>query len=392
MLSKKHQSIYFCIFTAVYWFAAYIYSPYITPYVESLGADNMLLGIMVGALGLAQIFIRIPMGMLSDRLQNRKLFIILGAVIGFAAVGGLWLTTNVWVIIAMRVLTGVSASCWMFFCVLYNSYFPPHESVKAQGILLASNLGGQAVSFLVAGYVAKAFHVRSIFFVAMIFFAISFVMSFFIKEIKTAAPARRYSLRDVLTVAKDRWVTKITVMGSIYHMILFGAYLGFTPQLATRLGADEMDLAILALLFAFSSVPASFLCGAPFMKRVGDRKILIGSTTIYVFCCVLQPFCQTMAALLVLQCIAGFSRGFTQPVLIGLVTKNTPYEKQAVVTGYYQAVYSIGIMMGPIIIGAISQATSLIAAYSVLGIIGLIMPSISYFGLREQTNDRALCD
>ncbi|MHB1316221.1 MAG: MFS transporter [Christensenellales bacterium] len=381
--SNRLHTVYFGIFTSVTWFALFAFTPYLTPYVESLGADNVRIGLMVGAFGFAQIILKMPMGMLSDRLQNRKALIIMCSAVGLAAVTGLWLSDNIWMIIIMRVLLGITASCWLFFCMVFNSYYLPAESVKAQGILSAYGYIGQVVSYIVAAFVMRSHGIQSVFLICAVFFAISFIMSFFIREIKTA-PIPRYSLTEAFKVGKDPWVNKIAMIGFLAHMIIFGAMLGFTPQIATKIGANELELAVLSILFALTSIPASFLCAAPIVKKVGDRNILTYSTLVFAIACLMQPYCTSMPLLFITQGLAGLARGFSLPVLVGLLIKNTPYEKQAAAMAYFQMIHGIGIMMGPIVTGAISQAVSLTAAYWVLSFMGMAMPLISHFGLREQ--------
>ena len=381
--SKRFYVMLFGILTGVFWFGQYVFMPYFTPYMELLGASNLLIGIMVGIYGVAQILIRLPLGIISDKLNNRKLFILLGSAAGIIGSAGLWLSTNLLIIVIMRFFIGVSASCWVCFTVLYGSYYPPGESVKALGKLSAYNYLGQTVGFVVAAYAGSQFGMRSTFLIASFTFVIAFLLSFFVKETKTNT-GQSYTMRDIVNVAKNSRNLKIALMGLIFQIMMFATYTGFTPTLATKLGANAIDLSVISFLFAVTSIPSAYLCGSPLWKRFSNRNLLTLTSIVLVACCILQPLCTTMFFLCFLQGIAGFARGAFFSILLGLVIKDTAYEKQAVVMGYFQAVYSIGIIIGPILAGAISQIFSMAVAYFSIGLLSLIIPIISFWGLKNE--------
>ncbi|MHB1313863.1 MAG: MFS transporter [Christensenellales bacterium] len=382
--SKRTYVVLFGILTGIFWFGQFVFMPYFTPYLELLGAGNLIIGVAMGIYGLAQVLIRVPLGMLSDRMNNRRLFIILGCAAGVAGAAGLWLSTDLFIIIVMRFIIGVSASCWVCFTVLYSSYFPPGESVRAVGILSAYTYLGQTLGFVAAAIAGSRFGMRSTFFVSFIMFILALGMSFFIKETKTDNPPRSFSLREVVQVTKDPRTLKIALMGMIFQILLFATFMGFTPQIATRLGANEIELSVLSFLFAATSIPSSLLCGSSFGKRFGNKNLLTITSLVVVICCFLQPFSPNIAVLFVLQGFAGFGRGAYFSMLMGLVIQNTPYEKQAVVMGFFQGAYSIGIILGPILAGAISQVSSLAVAYAAIGFISLALPLLSIYGLKNE--------
>lgn len=59
----------FYFITLSYWFSLYVYSPFLSPYLESLGASYGMIGFIMASYGLAAVFFRIPTGIVSDRLS-----------------------------------------------------------------------------------------------------------------------------------------------------------------------------------------------------------------------------------------------------------------------------------------------------------------------------------
>src|SRR3990172_4462631 len=95
--------------TFLFWASLYVYVPILPVYAESLGASLSMVGIVVASYAIAQLTLRIPLGVWADRLGRRKPFVVVGFV--FAALGGLGLALapNPWMLFAARTVTGIAA-------------------------------------------------------------------------------------------------------------------------------------------------------------------------------------------------------------------------------------------------------------------------------------------
>ncbi|MHB1313866.1 MAG: MFS transporter [Christensenellales bacterium] len=366
----------------LFWFSQYIFVPYLIPYGTTLGASDLILGIMIGIYGLAQILIRIPLGILSDRLNNRKIFIIIGCGIGVFGTMGLYLVPSMWLVILMRFLTGISASCWVCFSVLYSSYFSPEESVRAQGYLTAFNYSGQTFGFIVAALISSKFGVRSTFLGAFFATLAAFVLSFMITEKKEIRKREALTFAQIFSVMKDKWLIIVSILALIFEIITFAVPLGFTSKLATQLGATNFEIALVTLVYTIPAIPAAFFTG-PLGRRFGKRNAVVYSSAFMAFCCFLQPFCTSVLQLIIIQLFFGFARGVCYPMLMGLSIEKAPCEKRAATMGFFQAVYSIGILIGPIAAGAVSNLANLPTAFYFTGVIGLLSPVISLLFMRN---------
>jgi MFS family permease len=74
--------------TAAYWGSLYTYVPLLSPYAEHLGAGLTMVGFIVSAYGFSQLLLRVPIGILSDKLGKRRMFMILGGVSSLLAALG----------------------------------------------------------------------------------------------------------------------------------------------------------------------------------------------------------------------------------------------------------------------------------------------------------------
>ena len=119
----KSRKRLFYIVVMMYWFSMYTYVPILSPYVEHLGGSLFMIGLVIGSYGFTQLLVRIPLGIWSDRIGKRKVFIIAGIACAILSCLGMALTTNVWVVLGLRSLAGVAAASWVAFTVLFASYY-----------------------------------------------------------------------------------------------------------------------------------------------------------------------------------------------------------------------------------------------------------------------------
>ena len=146
--------------TFFYWAALYVYVPILSVYTESLGASFTMVGLVVGAYGFVQMLLRIPLGIWSDQLGRRKLFLFAGHFFNFLGCFGLGLAQNPTHLVVFRGVLGVSAATWVVFTVLYASYFPPDQTPKAMGVVTSINGISLIIVNVLCGYIAEIWGMR----------------------------------------------------------------------------------------------------------------------------------------------------------------------------------------------------------------------------------------
>jgi len=174
----------FCVVTSLYWFSMYTYVPNLSTYAESIGASHKMVGLILGSYGFTQMLLRIPLGIFSDRINKRKIFILLGILISLLSALGMGLLKNPIFLLIFRGLTGVAAATWVAFTVLFSSYFPENETPKAIGYINSFNSLGQMVAMLLGGIVAQQLGSQAPFFLALVGGILAFILSLGIVEQK----------------------------------------------------------------------------------------------------------------------------------------------------------------------------------------------------------------
>lgn len=361
LTSMEHAG--FIAVTLLYWTSLYIYVPLLSPYVESLGASLAFVGIVLGSYGFIQLLVRLPLGILSDRMRVRKPFIALGmataalSCIMFAATQQLGWT------LAARAVSGVSASCWVAFTVLYASYYAKHEATKAMGVISFLTVAGQLIGMGLSGILSHWTGTSSVFWTGAAVGVAGLAATFFVKEPKEGVYREPIRMKDLAPVMKESSLLKASLLSVLAHCVLFITMFGFTPSYAATLHADDLDLSLLSIAFMVPHAFASLYSGKRFAPRWGAWNVILTGFALSAICTAAIPFMPTLGLLMATQAVNGLAQGLHMPLLMGMAIQSVEQDKRATAMGFYQAVYSAGMFGGPFIAGWLNDSVGLVGGF-----------------------------
>ena len=372
MRVSKKTIFTFTLVTLLYWFALYSYSSYITPMADSLGASAVMSGLIASAYGFAMMIFRIPIGILSDRLNKRKLFVQLGSLLICLSGLGLSLAKTPFVMLMSRTLAGIGVSTWVSITVLYNSYFPPEESQKAlSDINLLSKVGSFAAGFAGAAVAAWLATMRGAFYVSFIAGLVGFVLSFFIHENK-AVDKEPLTFRELLPVFKSKSVLFAGISCGLFQLMLYATGMSFASNLAYNVGANDFQVGILNTIMSAGGMISGFLLPRFFIKIIDEKALLIISNLVAGVCCVLFPFTSNVYTIFAIEFASGFVSSFGLALYMALAVRNIPEAKKSSAMGVYQAIYALGVFAGPAISGMFIQQFGYTVAFLLIGMFALV--------------------
>jgi MFS family permease len=82
--------------------------------------------------------------------------------------------------------------------------------------------------------------------------------------------------------------------------------------------------------------------------------------------------------------VNGIARGTAQALMMSLVVMPFHYTRQSAAMGFFQAIYSVGIVAGPTIAGIVTAFAGLNTAFYILGALGLIAPILGLIMLPDE--------
>jgi len=379
---SKFKVTLYCVMAFLFWFSNYAFMSFLSAHGYMLTDTAALVGIMLGAYGWTQAAFRIPIGILADRWDNRRIFVQMGCCMCLIAALGLYFSKNIYWMILCRALSGISACAWAPMTILFTSYFDPKQSSKPLSLINACYFGGSLLSSVLAIPTVAVWGMRATFLLAAAAAIPSIIISFFITE----APSVRKPivLGALLSVGKTKWVLSLSMMSIIVQIMSFAASFGFTPQLALRLGQKQSDIAMVQLVSMATALIFTLLTPRLFIKNFGARNSLLFMIFVQAAATFIQPIMNSVPALYTVVAIEGLSRGVNVSLFLCLIVMPFTYVKQSAAMGFYQGIYSIGIILGPTITGFVAEATDLQTAFYVIGTLGLIAPMIGFFCLSDE--------
>lgn len=386
-MSMSNKKTLFCIVTALFWFSLYAYVPQISNFAKDMGASYKMIGIITSAYGLSQTVLRIPLGIVSDVLNKRKIFITLGLFTTIVSAFIVFLFPSVYTLLIGRLLAGVAAATWVSFTIMFSSYYKHSESTKAIGIINSANMIGQFSAVLIGGALSFYFDIRYVFLLSTIVGFIGFLLSFFIQKEEVIIDKEPLKVSDLLIIIKDGNILYICFLGILSQLIAFATIFGFTPIIAANLGANNFELGILTTAYTLPQIVFSALAGIVFIKYLGAKKTLLIGFSLSTVLCIITPFVPNLTVLYFVQIFNGIGRAMTFPMLMGLVIKNVDSNLRTTAMGFYQAIYGIGMIIGPVLLGAIGDQFGLIVGFIFTGLIGILaMASIWIRGMNGKGN------
>lgn len=369
MLSRK---LLFCMITILFWFSIYAYVPHITNYAKEMGATYQMIGIIAGSYGLSQTILRIPLGIASDRIQKKKIFIILGSLVTTISALIVYFFPNPYTLLLARSLAGIAASTWVNFTVMFASYFDSSQTTKAVGIINSVNKAGQFIAMLAGGFVALYFGIVYIFILSTIIGIITFILSFFIVEDIDPMDKEPLKLSDLSIIINNKELIYVSCLGALSQLITYGTTFAFTPLVAASLGANNLQLGYLSVFFILPQILFATLAGTIFLKYLGEKNTLLIGFALNASLSFVIPFVTNLYVLYGVQIANGIGCSITFPLLTALAIKKVNYSLRNSAMGFYQAIYGVGMIIGPILIGTVSDHYGLISGFIITGVIGVI--------------------
>jgi len=359
-----------CAVTGFFWFAQYIYIPFLTPYLFTLSMTGTVVGLIVGAYGVTQLVLRIPLGITVDVVRNHKLFIVIGTFLAGTSSLGMIISPSPVLLFIANALSGAASSTWISFTVLYASYYEKSEGTKAIGIINVFTNAGRFAAFIAGGLLFERIGIRGLFVVSFVSGIIGSIVALCIKREQEAARIN-ISMRGLVRVVKERRLLFFSVMCAFTYLVTFGTVYSFTTSTAKNLGATGPELALFAVLFSAAAMMGSYFVGTKIANRVGEAYVLMLAFLLLGMYCVGIAFCHSVFPFFPLQAMVGLANGVLVSSLMANAIRYVDKDRKSTAMGFYQSVYCFGITLGPVLMGFLIDHISTRASFTAMALIPL---------------------
>lgn len=354
-------------------FGAHVVAVNLPVYAAQVGVGVAMIGLLIAAYDAAEVVAKPLFGAIADRRGMKQTMLAGIALFVIASLAYLWVDPRL--LLMIRFLQGVGAAALSAVSLALVGAYAVERRGRAYGIYNSIKGAGYVVSPIIGGAIVLKANFSMIFVAAAAIGALAFMLSLSLPKPKAAITS---SLKDdddamgvsgLLSVFRQSNLLPWYIV-TVVNMFFVGILFGFLPVRVYALGYGPLINGIL-----LTAVSASYLLIQPLAGAIADRVDPALTIRVGLFlagaCVILTPF-ATGWLLFIVAILAGVGVGTVWTNTDALVSQQAQAGKLGATMGVAGTFKEIGDMLGPLLIGLVSQAFGLTAGFVSCGVLGLI--------------------
>jgi len=346
------------------------------------GATPLLIGLAVGAYGLAQLCLQIPFGLLADR-HDRRLLIMIGLLLFVA--GGLVAaaSSSIWGVIAGRFLQGAGAISAVVMALL-SDLVREENRTKAMATVGMSIGVSFALAFVAGPLLADAFGLGGLFLsTAVMGLAALLLCAWRVPRVRQ--PQRQLPPHygaHLLGMLRHPELMRLNAGIFSLHLVMTACFVALPPLLvAAGLPASRHGwLYLPVMLLAFVAlVPAVIVAE----KHRRMREVYLAAILLLALAMLaLAAAHQGLGALVASVALFFFAFNLLEALLPSLVSKTSPAGGKGTAMGIYSTSQFLGAFLGGVVGGALQGLHGVTLLF--LALAGLVLAWMAVAGRMAQ--------
>lgn len=360
--------ILFCVANFLYYGAFYLYIPVLPQYVEMLGGTPADIGLVGGAFGLSSFIIRPYLGKLANK-WGRKRMMLLGTI-SFAVLFLLFgRVTGVVALVVLRLAHGVCLAMYLAASAAYIAdYAPVDRRGEVLGIYQTCSVVSMAIFPAVGIWILQ--HTQSYPFLFNVTFATALICFFVLLPLKESSPVYNKEQKlDLLPIFKRRviFMCSLCLLGA---SLVYGAILTFLPIYAPQ--RHVTDYGVFFVVYALATMGSRVFAGK-LSDRIDRRLVILPFSLLVAFAALGFLILDSIWILGIIAVLFGLGYGALVPALTALVVDVTRPEERGPALGFFTAFIEVGIVVGAMGLGFITELLGYANMFALSGIIVLVI-------------------
>lgn len=328
--------------------------PVFSVYGTSLSdATPFLIGVAVGAYGLAQLMLQIPFGLMADRFNRRRL-ILIGLAL-FALGGAIAaVSTSIWGVILGRFLQGSGAISAVVMALMSDTVREENRT-KAMATVGMSIGISFAIAFVLGPVLANALGLSGLFAATALMGIIAIVIA--LKFVPRTTVARRQlplNYREQLSsLFRHGELRRLNVGIFTLHLVMTACFVALPPLLvaAGLPVAKHGWLYLPVMLLAFVAlIPAVIVAE----RKQRMKEVFLFAIITLMLAMVALSQALGLVALIAAVCLFFFAFNLLEALLPSLVSKVSPAGSKGTAMGIYSSSQFLGAFLGGML-GGLNQ-------------------------------------
>jgi MFS family permease len=333
----------------LFWSGLAAHLPTLPLYIQEAGANQQMVGIVMGAFAIGLLASRQWLAKLADS-RGRKLVLLIGMAAVTLAPLGYLMTQDLRLLIVIRAIHGISIAAFaLAYSALVVDFAPPEHRGELIGYMSLVNPTGLALGPAIGGFVQEWFGFEPMFLAAAGMGVVGLLCTAQVRESSVIQ-------RGTAQVNSQFWSLLLDPRIRIPALILlligltFGTLSTFVPLYIQSEGID-----LNAGLFYTAAAAASFairLVAGPASDRHGRGLFISISLVFYTLSMLLLWQAQSAATFLLAGAIEGAGSGTLIPMMAALMADRSQPHERGRTFGICMVGFDVGIALAGPMLGA----------------------------------------
>lgn len=353
-------------------FGAHVVAVNLPVYAAQVGVGMAMIGLLIAAYDAAEVVAKPVFGAVADRRGMKQT--MLAGIAVFVLASGAYLVVDPRLLLVIRFLQGMGAAALSAVSLALVAAYAVERRGQAYGIYNGIKGAGYVVSPLIGGAIVLRSDFSMIFVASAAIGVLAFALALLLPKPAAEIPMDLDDADDGIGLSGIVVALRQSALWPWYavtvvNMFFVGILFGFLPVHVYSLGYTPLASGGLLTV-----VSASYLLVQPFAGGLADRAspaltirvgLLLAAVAI-----ILTPFLAGWP-LVAAAVLAGLGVGTVWTNTDALISQQAQAGRLGATMGVAGTFKEIGDMLGPLLIGVVSQAFGLVVGFVACGVLGL---------------------
>ncbi len=356
-MKKKVLPLSFII--ALRFLGLFIVLPVLSVYALSLeGANEILVGVVIGGYALTQVIFQVPFGMVSDKF-GRKNTIIFGLIIFILGSIVCALSNDIYSLMFGRFLQGAGA-IGAVVTAMISDVVKEEVRAKAMAMMGGSIAGAFAIAMMVGPIMGAKYGVASLFWLTAILSLLAIII---LVTLVPQAPKIIHSYTEdeskISVVLKDKNLMKMNITNLLQKGMMTLAFLIIPIIMIKTYGYDKTDLwkvYLPAMILGVMAMAPAAIIGE---KKNKSKEMLMVGVALFAVSYLVMGFTSSDVGFIVGVIIFFVGFNMHEPLLQSMASKYAKIHQKGAALGVFNSFGYFGTFLGGLIGGIFLQSSSL---------------------------------
>ncbi len=343
-------------------------TPVLPIFAATLGADDLLLGLVVSISTMTGMVSKPLFGLLSD-LWGRKLWLIIGTLFFALVPFAYWLVETPSQLIAIRVVHGTATAIYGPVTVAFVAEGSANARAERLGWFSNARSLGYVIGPAVGGFLLLHVSAEAVFTVIGLLSCLAFVPVLQLQDKgRTIAAGQRWSWTSVLQTIRDGVRVRSVWLFGLVEAVMFVALYAlkaFLPLFALGEGFNSAEIGLFFAVQEGANMIAKPL-GGRLADRVGKPPLLVASLFGTAITLPLLTLTATSWQILLLAIALGIWQGILFSASNALIADDVANTSLGVGMGLFGMLSNAGKVIGPLAGGLLLRYVSYLTTFSII--------------------------